>query len=257
MPLTAQDWHHRFELQSKWTRDTRHHLYKQAGILNSHQVLDLGCGTGVILKELSQSAINHIYGLDIDPNHLEIAGSITPSVNFVLGDAHFLPFKSKEYDFCLCHYVLMWVKNPLAVIMEMKRVTKAGGGILVLAEPDYGGRIDYPQQLAVINEWQTSALINQGADPFMGRKLKAILHQSGLVDIQVGVIGAQWKSFPSEDELNSEWDIIRSDLSHLINNSGDLVSPEEIRRIDLAAWATGERIVFVPTFYAWGRVISD
>ena len=254
MPLSALDWHQRFELQSHWTRDTRYHLYKQVGILNSNRVLEVGCGTGVITKELSQSTIKHVFGLDINTYYLDIAGSIAPAANLLLGDAHFLPIKSKNFDFCVCHYVLMWVKNPLAVIMEMKRIAKPGGGVLVLAEPDYGGRIDYPQQLAVINEWQTTALKNQGANPFMGRKLKAIFHQSGLVDIKVGVIGAQWSSFPSAGELNSEWDIIRSDLDHLNNASEVLSSSEEIRKIDLAAWVTGERVIYVPTFYAWGRL---
>lgn len=128
------------------------------------------------------------------------------------------------------------------------------GAILVLAEPDYGGRIDYPHQLAVLNEWQTVALQNQGANPFMGRKVKALFHQAGLIDIEVGVIGAQWRSNIPENEINSEWEIIQSDFGYLNNTSEVSRSSEEIRKIDLAAWATGERIIYVPTFYAWGKV---
>ncbi len=151
----------------------------------------------------------------------------------------------------------MWVGYPLAVLLEMKRVAVSGGAVLVLAEPVYGGRIDYPQQLAVLNEWQTTALQNQGANPFMGRELKAIFHQSGLNEIEVGVIGAQWKSTIPESELHSEWEIIQSDLEYLNNTSEVLKSSEKIREIDLAAWASGERIIYVPTFYAWGKVVKD
>lgn len=257
MPLSAQDWHQRFELQSQWTRDIRNHIYTRAGIFNSNRVLDVGCGTGVITKELSRLAINHTIGLDINSSFINIAASIAPTANLSLGDAHKLPFKSGACDFCLCHYLLMWVKDPLKVVLEMKRVTKSGGAILVLAEPDYGGRIDYPQQLAVLNDWQTAALLNQGANPFMGRKLKAIFHLAGLVDIEVGVIGAQWKSSPSDGELNSEWKVIHSDLEYLNNASEVISSSEEIMKIDLAAWSIGERVIFVPTFYAWGKVIKD
>ncbi|MBE9474691.1 MAG: methyltransferase domain-containing protein [Chloroflexi bacterium] len=257
MPLSPRDWHQRFELQSQWTQDTRDHLYSRAGVLKSQRVLDVGCGTGVLTKELSQSSINSTIGLDIKSEYIDIAASFAPTAFLSLGDAHIMPFKSSVFDFCLCHYLLMWVENPLAVLLEMKRVTIPGGAVLVLAEPDYGGRIDYPQKLAVLNEWQTTALQNQGANPFMGRKLKAIFHQAGLNDIEVGVIGAQWKNATPEHELNSEWEIIQSDLEFLINTSEVMKSSEEIRKIDLAAWATGERIIYVPTFYAWGKVIKD
>jgi len=257
MPLSAHDWHRRFELQSQWTQDTRYHLYSRAGVLNSQRVLDVGCGTGVLTKELSQSSINSTIGLDINSEFIDIAVSVAPSAILSLGDAHHMPFKSSVFDYCLCHYLLMWVVDPLSVLLEMKRVTVSGGAVLVLAEPDYGGRIDYPEQLSILNEWQTTALQNQGANPFMGRKLKAIFHQAGLNDIEVGVIGAQWVSTIPEHELSSEWEIIQSDFGFLSNTSEVVKSSEEIRKIDLAAWATGERIIYVPTFYASGKVIKD
>ncbi len=257
MPLSPHDWHRRFELQSQWTQDIRDHLYSRAGVLKSQRVLDAGCGTGVLTKELSQSSIDSTIGLDINSENLSIAASFAPTAFLSLGDAHIMPFKSSVFDCCLCHYLLMWVVDPLAVLIEMKRVTMSGGAVLVLAEPDYGGRIDYPQQLAVLNEWQTTALQNQGANPFMGRELKAIFHQAGLNEIKVGVIGAQWNRTTPESELHSEWEILQSDLKFLNNSSEVLKSSEEIREIDLAAWASGERIIYVPTFYAWGKVVKD
>jgi SAM-dependent methyltransferase len=220
-------------------------------------VLDAGCGTGVLTKELSQSSIDSTIGLDLNSEYISIAASFAPTAFLSLGDAHIMPFESSVFDCCLCHYLLMWVVDPLTVLLEMKRVTVSGGAVLVLAEPDYGGRIDYPQQLAVLNEWQTTALKNQGANPFMGRELKTIFHQAGLNDIEVGVIGAQWKSTTPESELYSEWEIIQSDLEFLNNSSEVIKSSGEIRKIDFAAWASGERIIYVPTFYAWGKVVKS
>ncbi len=256
MPLSPHDWHRRFKLQSQWTQDIRDHLYSRVGVLNSQRVLDAGCGTGALTKELSQSSIDSTIGLDLNSEYISIAASFAPTALLSLGDAHIMPFNSSVFDCSLCHYLLMWVVDPLAVLLEMKRVTVSGGAVLVLAEPDYGGRIDYPQQLAVLNEWQSTALINQGANPFIGRELKTIFHQAGLNDIEVGVIGAQWKSTTPESELYSEWEIIQSDLEFLNNSSEVLKSSEEIRKIDLAAWAAGERIIYVPTFYAWGKVVK-
>jgi ubiquinone/menaquinone biosynthesis C-methylase UbiE len=255
MPLSAQDWHRRFEIQSQWTRGTRDYIFQRAGILTAANVLDVGCGTGVLSKELTQSPIHNVVGIDINPEYIGFAASIAPAVNLFIADAHNMPFKMGGFECSLCHYLLMWVEDPLAVLADMKRVTMPGGVVLVLAEPDYGGRIDYPEPLSILNEWQTTALLNQGANPFMGRKLKALFHQAGLTDIEVGVIGAQWKGDIAQDVLDSEWEIIRSDIESLKNKPEIETTSDEIQKIDLAAWVMGERVIYVPTFYAWGRVV--
>ena len=45
---------------------------------------------------------------------------------FVISDAHFLPFRSKIFDFVVCHHVLEHVKNPQLAFRELKRVAKHG-----------------------------------------------------------------------------------------------------------------------------------
>ena len=217
-------------------------------------MLDVGCGTGAITQELTQRAGSSITGLDINQEFLEIADSENPSANFLLADAHQMPIESSIFDICLCHFLLLWVETPIRVVNEMKRVTKPGGAILVLAEPDFGGRIDFPYDLSILNEWQTESLINQGANPTIGRELKSILNQSGLMDIEVGVVGAQWTGVPTQEEIISEWEIILSDLGYLENTSEVMRTSEDIRKIDDDAWASGDRVLYVPTFYAWGKV---
>jgi len=68
------------------------------------------------------------------------------------------------------------------------------------------------------------------------------------------VIGAQWNGDIEQDEIRSEWEIIHSDLLALNNKSEVEKTANEIQKIDLAAWALGERILYVPTFFAWGKV---
>ena len=62
----------------------------------------------------------------------------------------------------------------------MVRVTHPGGFVLALAEPDYGGRIDYPTELSQIGDWQKNALKQQGANPLMGRELRSIFSHAGI-----------------------------------------------------------------------------
>ena len=206
------------------------------------------------MGDLLQSQVEHIIGIDLNFDFIKQAVSTNPNLHLNVADAHMLPFDSGIFDCSFCHFLLMWFANPAIIINEMKRVTKPGGSVLAFAEPDYGGRIDYPEPLSILNEWQIEALKNQGANPFMGRKLKALFHQAGIEEIEVGVIGAQWTGDINQEELDSEWEIIRADIETLNNKSEAAKTSDEIRKIDLAAWALGERILFVPTFYALGRV---
>jgi ubiquinone/menaquinone biosynthesis C-methylase UbiE len=254
MPITPKEWHKRFKLQSQWTKSTREYLFQGAGFSFSSRVLDVGCGTGAISGEISQTKFDHVVGIDLNIEFIRHALTINSGQQLNVADAHSLPFKNDIFGCTFCHFLLMWVSDPAQVIREMKRVTSPGGSVLALAEPDYGGRIDYPEQLAIINEWQIAALKDQGANPFMGRKIKALFHQAGLDEIEVGVIGAQWTADIQEKEILSEWEIIRSDLMGLSKKSEVEKTADEIQKIDQAAWALGERILFVPTFYALGMV---
>ena len=257
MPLTPVDWHKRFTLQAQWTRDIRQHLFQRAGILESEWVLDVGCGTGALTSQLAQTAIQHLVGIDINSEFLQLAVSNLPRGDLIAADAHSLPFSKGTFDCSFCHYLLMWVVEPFSVIQQMKLATKIGGTVIAIAEPDYGGRIDHPQELQILNYWQTHALKKQGADPLVGRKLKGLFHQAGLSDIETGVIGAQWSRSPSHQDLSSEWEIIQHDLDTLEQSSSEQIkNSEALRVIDAAAWAKGERILYVPTFYAFGRVLE-
>ncbi len=254
MPLSPTDWQRRFSLQAEWTRQPRQYLFNLAGISAGHRILDVGCGTGAITKEISKINQLNICGLDLSNDFLDIAARDNPVAQFILADAHQIPLIQGAFDHSFCHFLLLWVDQPSKVIEEMIRVTKPGGAILILAEPDYGGRIDFPEELTIIGEWQQAALHRQGADPLIGRQLAALLHQSGLQKIEVGVIGAQWSSPPSEIELASEWEVIRSDLEYLDANSELLHLSKELSRSDSEAWTSGARTLFVPTFFGLGWV---
>ena len=242
------DWHARYTQQAGWTEQLRSFLFKQAGVFSASRVLDLGCGTGAILAEFASQV--GVCGLDLDFDMLSQATRHAPSALLTCADAGSLPYKRAAFDAAFCHFVLLWVRDPFRVVSEMRRVTRVGGAVLALAEPDYGGRIDYPLELAEPGRWQAEALHSQGVDMLMGRKLANAFSQAGLRHIETGVIGGQWRGAPTSFELELEWQTLVSDL-------GGRVAPEklqELRALDEQAWQKGERVLYVPTFYAWGVV---
>lgn len=245
------DWHIRFEQQARWTQDLRRFLYDRAGLNRARRVLDVGCGTGVLLSELEERCEAAVFGLDIARDHLIMAIRNTQSTFFIQGDAHVLPYATQSFDLAYCHFLLLWVKDSLQVVREMARVVRPGGAVLALAEPDYGGRIDYPPDLSELGQAQRSSLQIQGADPLMGRKLSGIFHQAGLTSVETGVLGGQWVSPPPSAEWDAEWRVLEYDLQQ---TSGRIHSPEALKKLDWAAWQAGERVLFVPTFYAFGMV---
>jgi len=262
LPLSPLEWHNRFVLQARWTREIRTYIFKRAKVLHINRMLEIGCGTGAIIKEsipiiggynnqsIEKEGYAHYYGLDLDFNYLFLASNLIPAAKLTQGDAHTLPYPSDCFDLAICHFLLLWVINPEVVVTEMARVTVPGGAVFALAEPDYGGRIDYPLELEQLGIWQHEALKSQGAEPNMGRQLASILNKAGLKNIEVGVLGGQWKGKPEKDEWESEWIVLLSDLQNYVS----LERLGQLQKIDANAWKRGERILYVPTFYGWGFV---
>lgn len=247
----SEEWHAWFSVQAGWTQPTRTWLYQQAGLAQARAVLEVGCGTGVIAGGLVRLSSARVVGLDVEG--LTFAHRQESGVTYVQGDAHALPFPDGCFDVVVCHYLLLWLANPEQGVREMARIVRPEGCVLACAEPDYGGRVDHPPELASLGRLQAEALRQQGADPEMGRRLGELFVAAGL-QTTVGVMAGRWRLPASPDaEFEAEWAMRERDLAGLL-------SPEELRRLrsaDRQALAEGRRILFVPTFYALGRKPGD
>jgi len=241
------EWHKRFVQQAAWTSELRLFLFERTGMAVTQRVLEVGCGTGAILSGLATRAAVH--GLDLEPARLAEARLNAPQASLACANALLLPYASGVFDITFCHFLLLWVRNPLQALCEMKRVTRPGGSILALAEPDYTARVDKPDVLAPLGRWQAESLRRQGADPSLGRRLAELFRQAGIRPIETGSLHRDGERPPAPGERDLEWEVLESDLA-------GLVPAEEIqrlKRLDEAAWECGERVLYVPTFFAWGH----
>jgi len=247
------DWHNRYSQQASWTKGLRDYLFNQISLASTRTILEVGCGTGALLADMEDRGRATLFGLDINLEHLHRASQNITCSLFIQADAQALPFPDRAFDITYCHFLLLWVKSPVQVVSEMSRVTRPGGHVLALAEPDYGGRIDYPFELKQIGLWQQASLRNQGADPQVGRQLADIFTQAGLGDIQTGLLGGEWKSANAGIDWTSEWEILEHDLSCLPQDKDKATQLDVLKDIDKISQESGIRVLYVPTFYAWGR----
>lgn len=244
--LQSAGWHARFIAQESWTRPLRQHIYSKLNLPKSPMVLEVGSGTGAIISKTP--ALNaKFYGIDLNFTHLRFCQREFPEIMLNCGDGLSLPFAENVFDVVFCHYLLLWVEDPIRIVREMVRVARAGGTVIIFAEPDYKGRIDYPSALEGLGKAQAKALQLQGADPAIGRKLKAIAHQADLRNYESGILGNESTQSFALPYWESEWQMYEHDL-------GEIFSEEELahyKEVDLEAYDLGVRTQFVPTFYLW------
>ena len=243
------DWHRRYKEQATWTAGLRQYLFDRLDITHSRNILEVGCGTGAVLENLPLEDPKLVVGLDIDNKSVQFAASQNAHPKFLTGRGESLPFLDSSFDVVYCHFLLLWVQEPRNIIKEMARVTRPGGFVILFAEPDYGGRIDFPAELETAGLLQVQALTRQGAHPLVGRQLGHLLGSCHLTNIGMGLLGGEWP-FPNHQDWTGEKDILVHDLAPVMSRQelDDLLQAEQTAR------QSGERLLFVPTFYAFGSV---
>ncbi len=249
-PEKAQRIHRRYLEQAGWTAGVRHRLLERATAGGVTRSLEVGAGTGAIAVELAQGDAGTVFALDIDSHLCRHGAKNAPRARWLCADAHAVPLQPSSFDVVAFHYVLLWLEDPAQALAEAARVTRPGGWILALAEPDHASRIDFPELLARLGERQTEALAAQGADVRMGRKLRALFSAAGLTEVTAGVLSGEWSGESDQARSTLEWETLRADLGGTVPR----VDLDVLEDYDRDAWQRDERVLFVPTFYAAGRV---
>lgn len=247
MSLTVEEWNRQFIRQARWTRGIRSRLYRQAGLRRATAVLDVGCGTGVVTQEVARRTDGRVTGLDLDPAMINFAADRVKEVQWTVGDAHCLPFPPETFDLVICSFLLLWTEYPALAVEQMTRVVREGGMVLATTEPDYGGRIDFPEDIA-LGPLMEESLRREGAHPRVGRRLKALFSMAGL-DVRTGVIPSIWDDRQLREQFEAEWDFIFETLT----NVADEAQLREYRERAWMALEEGERLIFMPNFWALGR----
>lgn len=86
-------------------------------ISRGSRILDVGCGSGIVAKNLANFFESLLIAVDIKDNR-------AVNIPFKIIDGKNLPFRDNEFDVCFISYVLHHTQEPKALLEEAKRVTK-------------------------------------------------------------------------------------------------------------------------------------
>lgn len=110
---------------------------RRAGIAPGDRVLEVGCGSGVFLREVVDRGA-HAVGLDASAAMIELARARVPAAELHLGDLQFLPFRDDAFDAVAGFNAFFFAADMVAALREAGRVARAGAPVVIQVWGDPG-----------------------------------------------------------------------------------------------------------------------
>ena len=90
------------------------------------RILEVGCNTGMQLRDLQRMGFKNLYGIELQPYAVELSKKYTKGINIICGSGFDLPFKDGFFDVVCTNGVLIHIapKNLPKIMSEMYRCSK-------------------------------------------------------------------------------------------------------------------------------------
>ncbi|HEX5533927.1 MAG TPA: class I SAM-dependent methyltransferase [Actinomycetales bacterium] len=158
---------------------------ERTGIHPDQRALDVGCGPGALTSRLVQRlGTDRVCAVDPSPGFVDAVRARLPGLEVHRATAEHLPFADETFDVTLAQLVVHFMKDPVAGIGEMGRVTRKDGLVAASVWDHEGGT----GPLAAF--WQAARDVMPGAPDESGLagtgrgQLTEIFVGAGLRDVQ-------------------------------------------------------------------------
>ena len=110
-------------------------------ITNGAEVLDIGCGNGIISRSLGAAGFN-VLGVDVSEKAIEKAQSLNKlsNVRFEVKSAEQLVVDGQQYEAIICSEVLEHLHQPEVLLKVLRQILKENGILIVTVPNGKGGR---------------------------------------------------------------------------------------------------------------------
>ena len=94
--------------------------------------IDIGCGNGAFLAYLQGKAPHlSLWGLDYSPEMVRQSRERLPEAMIKEGDAESMPLPADLFDSVSCHMSIHHYPHPEKALLEMHRIVKEGGLVII------------------------------------------------------------------------------------------------------------------------------
>jgi ubiquinone/menaquinone biosynthesis C-methylase UbiE len=179
------------DLAPGWA-ELRHTWLDFSGVRPGDRVLDVGCGTGVVARDLVERVAERGKVVGVDPSErlIEVAvrrmeeGSLKGRIEFRCANGAALPFPDGSFDLVVASAVFGHIPNGPEVLAEMVRVARPAGTVVAF---------EHDLDTIVINAADrdlTRRIIHAYCDRYFtsgwaGRELYGLFRRASLDEIRV------------------------------------------------------------------------
>jgi SAM-dependent methyltransferase len=222
-------------------------------------VLDVGSGLGQLTRAMARRVAPSGRVIGVERSEAQRAEAIRQAadageaalVEFRAGDAEKLPLRDDEwrrFDVAHARFVLEHVRDPGAVVAAMVRAVRPGGRVLLM-DDDHDVLRLHPEPPGFAPLWHAynRSYDRLGNDPYVGRRLVALLHAAGARPTRASGLfyGGPAGSAAFDWAAGNIVNIMRGARESMV--SADLIRPSEfdaavaalvdwMRRPDAACW---------------------
>lgn len=193
-------------LFGQWTRK----VADAAQIQSGHRALDVGCGTGILAREIATriGSVGDVVGIDPSPGMVAVAKQLAPAVEWREGVAESLPFPDQSFEAVVSQFALMFFTDQRQALREMLRVLTPGGRLAVAVWDSLDNIPAYASEVALLERMAGRQAADALRAPFAlgNRKDLAVLFS------EAGVGGADITTHHGTAQFPSIRTMVEADL---------------------------------------------
>jgi SAM-dependent methyltransferase len=226
------------------------------GVTASERVLDVGCGSGVVTREIARrvGTGGRVVGLDASPALLAVARELAHEaglgdrVEFREGSVLRLPFPDGAFDAVIAVTVLSHVPGGEGAIPELARVARRGGRVGVFDLDTDMTAVTHPDR-ALTRRIVAASSDAVAVDGWLVRRVPMLLAQAGVEDVRVRGF------FPLETDPQSFYGKLPERIAEVALKAGAITDAEHNGWLETfrAERARGPVIAGRLQIFVWGR----
>ncbi|MBI5902064.1 MAG: class I SAM-dependent methyltransferase [Deltaproteobacteria bacterium] len=159
-------------------------IFSMADVRGGETALDVGCGTGIYSIELARKGAL-VTAIDASLEMLDWArgkaGQAGLEIDFIKANALKIPFPDGHFDIVLSVCMICFVKERAAALVEMKRVLRPGGRVVIALLNSRSPWAFIRRIKGLVKE-----TVYNRAEFISPRGIESSLERAGFKDIKVG-----------------------------------------------------------------------